>query len=271
MLRLQLDTGEIITVALQVKLRASTAKQISKVDILKAIRSVTPEYLWINKNGKPFAPKEFPGLHSNRTCEALDWLPCRFKPHEPGYHSLIRGIFAFAAYPNDDFVEKVLRVAKEKRKDLDPKHDLFVIPSRYLKQLTRELNPAHGLERWEMGMVQQSEESGEYKRLRESLKKAEKPWKTASTFLPLEQVNKRIVRDLVELEKMEMGELGWQLDLHRRREVLRFKKRGGHPCDIQYITPSKYSVGMSTKDGRMEAVERALLRLMLQETDELTT
>ncbi|KAG6883697.1 hypothetical protein C0993_004557, partial [Termitomyces sp. T159_Od127] len=166
MFRLRLeDSGELITVALQVKWKPSRAS-VTGLIIDKAISSVTPAHFWTEntqKGRKPFAPDAFPDLTSN-TINALDGLCKRFNRNEQGYHSLIRGVFFFPATPNPAVCDKVLLRLKKPVKDLafdrDSVHEFFVLPSSTVKKTTQIYPPRSALQQLESATARRLHETG---------------------------------------------------------------------------------------------------------------
>ncbi|KAG6818443.1 hypothetical protein H0H93_004890 [Arthromyces matolae] len=148
--RLQLESGKLITVALQVKYLASGNASLTDCGKLQsAIDSVSPKRFWKNKKDEAYAPILHSDIHE-RTLKALDKLPGRFRSGDKGYHSLISGIFAFPAVEpgssNNDLCEQILQRISTREVQIDKNHEFFVMPSKGLKTATAELKPLCALE-----------------------------------------------------------------------------------------------------------------------------
>ncbi|KAG6872713.1 hypothetical protein C0995_007280 [Termitomyces sp. Mi166 len=226
MFRLRLeDSGELITVALQVKWKPNRTS-VTGLVIDKAVSSVTPAHFWMEntkKGPKPFAQDMFPDLIPD-TIGALDGLCKRFNSSRRGYHSLIRGIFFFPATPNSDTCEKVLlhvEKAHEKRgKGSDLIHEFFVLPSDVVKRITQGYTPSNGLQQIEDGVARRLHEIelDEEDRKRAAQKEDRELYELWDSFTRWEDVVPNLKINSGDLIKMSSKKLAGQLILHRRLE-----------------------------------------------------
>ncbi|KAG6894900.1 hypothetical protein C0992_004047 [Termitomyces sp. T32_za158] len=153
MLRLELETGELITVALQVKYREQGVMLTNTKELKSAVKSVNPSKFWTNINGKAFAPKSYPNLHTD-TLNALDELENRYCPDRKGYHSIISGIFAYPATDNEATCKRILEKLTNGKVEFNTAHEFFVIPTAPIMELTDSMSPSQGLKRMENAMIQ---------------------------------------------------------------------------------------------------------------------
>ncbi|KAG6844459.1 hypothetical protein H0H87_006742 [Tephrocybe sp. NHM501043] len=247
---------QIITVALQVKLR-STTEDFPPSDILQAIRTCTPDFFWLNKNQKIFKNKTaaFNGddIHT-ATIKALDDLPGRFFPQEPNYHSILRCLFVYPAVPNQSTCQRILQVATQSASD---SHELSVLPVTSIQKLSDAVMKATGFH--------------ESRRLNaRSAAKAAKRDTKSSPYPTLKAIQEltstEIVPDLVlrddDVSSLDPAGLLHQLRLHRRLDSIRHLRRG----PIEYATPDGEFIDRKNATQLMDAVRAAARRYEMEES-----
>ncbi|KAG5352256.1 hypothetical protein C0989_003087 [Termitomyces sp. Mn162] len=237
MFRLKLEhTGEIITVALQVKQRARSLDFSAEADIKQAIRTVTPQYFWKDQlNGNAKGPNDL----LERTVYALRYFPQRFNQQEARYDSVIRGLFVFPAECNRSTCERIKDVAVTLHKD---PHDICIIPVQKLLELGGPIK--RGLEFALKKAMQQS-------RLKEE-EQLYDDWGVIIPGLQKADILPRLKTEF-ELEKLKSKDLTYQLLLHRRLEAIRHRCSG----PVTYSTP--HPKGLKRAD-RLSALKKALGR-----------
>ncbi|KNZ72705.1 hypothetical protein J132_02139 [Termitomyces sp. J132] len=153
MFRLQLEGGELLTVALQVKYREKGTTLTRRTDMISAIKSINPTKFWKNIKNEVSAPISNPNIHID-SLNALDRLANRFGSQREGYHSLICGLFAYPATDNETTCKKILQkiTQHETEYEFDTAHEFFVIPSAPIIALTNPMPPFEGLKRLEEGI-----------------------------------------------------------------------------------------------------------------------
>ncbi|KAG5728830.1 hypothetical protein E4T56_gene15526, partial [Termitomyces sp. T112] len=230
------------TVALQVKHRATSLDFSAETDIKQAIRTVTPQYFWIDSNGNAKGPNNL----LKRTVYALRHFPRRFNQQEARYDSVLRGLFVFPAQHNSTTCERVKDVAVTLYQDSNqqPKdpHDICVIPIYKLLKLGGPIE--RGLEFALRKAIQQSR-----------LKEEEQLYDDWGVIIPgLQKADiLPLLKNESELEKLKSKDVTYQLLLHRQLETIRHRCSG----PVAYLTP--HPKGLKKAD-RFLALREALGR-----------
>ncbi|KAH9475550.1 hypothetical protein JR316_0012665 [Psilocybe cubensis] len=127
---LRLSDGSLIWVVLQAKYSLGKNGTLSRPNLRKSMRSVTPSYFFLDKDGKHFSPTSYPDL-VNEIHERLLGLPRRRA--DAGKYSLLRVV---ASFPADTNLKRCI--------DEDPDQDGHPIASlnmSLIKQITRRMSP----------------------------------------------------------------------------------------------------------------------------------
>ncbi|KAG5352054.1 hypothetical protein C0989_003979 [Termitomyces sp. Mn162] len=209
-LRLEDGTNELVTVAVQVKSRA-TKLDVKKSLIQKAIRTVSPDTFW-----------------TNDTCE------------------------------------KVLKNANAEKDQVDSRHELAILPSQYVKNLTEQFEPPNALGEYETGVKQRNAEV----EFQQNVIRFEnrKPYEIFDKFTRRDQIERYMILDHVVLDAATDRALGGQLDLHRRMEwAFNQATRRVPPSQFRYVTPTRHNEAMSTRTAKLEAVREAIVRWTVME------
>ncbi|KAF9552856.1 hypothetical protein CPC08DRAFT_822630 [Agrocybe pediades] len=146
---LRLSDGSLIWVALQAKYSVGKNYLLSRPYLRRAMRSVTPSYFFIDKDGHPFSPASHPDLIPE-TKRCLLTLPRRRT--DAGRYSLLRVIASFPA-------ETRLSRCLEEDPDEDG-HPIAALNMSLIKQVTKRLPPTDFLQ----GLEDPLQNSGKRKR-----------------------------------------------------------------------------------------------------------
>ncbi|KAG6875986.1 hypothetical protein C0992_001541 [Termitomyces sp. T32_za158] len=144
--RLQLEGGELLTVALQTKYKEYASSLEDPLAIQSAVDSVNPDRFYKNKRGQPHAFQELPQLVLN----ALDQLPNRYCAYQKGYHSVLCGLFACPTVSisgSKPAYKKVLEEINSGSVTVNPCHEFFVVKFDAIRKLTRHSKPREALDR----------------------------------------------------------------------------------------------------------------------------
>ncbi|KAF8635332.1 hypothetical protein AX15_000451 [Amanita polypyramis BW_CC] len=143
---LRLADGKLIWVALQAKLSVGRNGKLDKKLIKSAVRSVTPKYFFLNKEGNPFSPIAHPRLTED-TCHRLQALPNKCEDHEAGTYSLLRVITSFPARADLGrcIDEKDLESGLD-LEDTEDGHPIAILNMELVKEVTKNLSPVNFLE-----------------------------------------------------------------------------------------------------------------------------
>ncbi|KNZ78642.1 hypothetical protein J132_11083 [Termitomyces sp. J132] len=242
MFRLQLErTKEIITVALQVKHRATSLQFSAESDIRDAIRSVTPRFFWKDVNGNAHGPHDI----LKCTANTLSNFPGRFNPNEAGYSSVLRALFVFPAEFNTTTCHRIKEVAVKLQHDLTSqglvdRHDICVIPTASLLKLREPIKK--GL----MFILARAKQHAIESR------KAASKWNMTQTDTP-SKADIISQLKLSRLSKLKSHELGDQLLFHRQLEAI----RAGEGGPVHFLTPHPYDM---KKADRLLALRSAIRR-----------
>ncbi|KDR71862.1 hypothetical protein GALMADRAFT_281689 [Galerina marginata CBS 339.88] len=151
---LRLSDDSLIWVALQAKYSLGKDGLLLRSFLRRAMRSVTPSFFFLDKDGKSFSPVSHPTL-IDETNEHLLALPHRRS--DAGKYSLLRVVASFPAATN-------LKRCLEEDPDEDG-HPIASLNMNLLKQITKRLSPIDFLQ----GLEDPLQHSGKRKRRGESI------------------------------------------------------------------------------------------------------
>ncbi|KAG6896185.1 hypothetical protein C0992_009808 [Termitomyces sp. T32_za158] len=149
--RLQLEGGELLTVALQTKYREYASAITNLSAIRKAVGRVNPDNFYRNTKGKAFASESYDDL-PRQTLDALDSLPQRYCAEDVGYHSVLCGLFTCPAVAVGkskgwQAYKEILGKIDTSKVTVNPDHEFFVVKFDAIQELTRQMLPAGALDR----------------------------------------------------------------------------------------------------------------------------
>ncbi|KAH0588090.1 hypothetical protein J132_11051 [Termitomyces sp. J132] len=145
MFRLQLEGGELLTVALQMKYKEYASAIETTDQIQSAVDSVNPDKFYINKRGQPHLSPELP----QHILDMLDQLPNRYCAGQEGYHSLLCGLFAcptVSMAEDKQAYKKIIEEIDSGKVIINRRHEFFVMKFDSIEKLTRDLKPRRGLD-----------------------------------------------------------------------------------------------------------------------------
>ncbi|KAG6827376.1 hypothetical protein H0H92_012050 [Tricholoma furcatifolium] len=127
---LRLADASLLWVALQAKYSSGKNGSLLRLNLRRAMRSITPSQFFIDKEGNPFSPSTDPNLVAN-TLASLESLPQR--RDDAGTYSLLRVVATFPAEPG-------LKRCIEEDPD-SQHHPIGYLNMKSMEQLTRKLSP----------------------------------------------------------------------------------------------------------------------------------
>ncbi|KAG6831989.1 hypothetical protein H0H87_003133 [Tephrocybe sp. NHM501043] len=171
------------------------------------------------------------------TKDALEALEDRYNSFIPDYYSVLRAVFVYPAVDNKSTCDKLLDVAGGLEDDL---HDIAIISSDGFKKSSPVIGKAY--------------EKEELLASKETARKRIKPYSDGNIPDFLRRIISKLI--LENLSDLRFGELDFQLQLHRKMELILW----GRTTDSEYITPHPDAV--LSQRGRLEAVKAAVERYL---------